>query len=106
MTATRTPEQRLAALRNHATLYEMEIRRGTEAYLVCYSDKKSRSAFFKCVSKPGRAERLVALTGSESIAFAKKATDGGTMGGWTLKFTGRSEREAIAAGELSSLPQA
>lgn len=100
----RTAEQRLANLKHHATLYELAITDGTTMYLVCYSDRKGRSGILGCIRNKGRGERVVALTGSETLTFAKRAADGATLGRWTINFTGRTERQAIAEGELPRMP--
>jgi hypothetical protein len=88
----------LERIRNRATLYELAISRGDETFLVAYCQRKSRDAIFKAVAKDGRREKLVALTGDEEIRFAKRTADGATMGAWAIRFTGRTEREAIASG--------
>jgi hypothetical protein len=101
---TMTAAERLAKLTNRATLYELTISNGERTYLICYSGRKSRSAIWDCVTRKGRVERIIALTGTEQITFARKASNGATMGGWAIRFSGRTEREAIGAGELASVP--
>jgi hypothetical protein len=93
---------KLEALRNRRTGYELVISRGAERYRVCYSrSAKSRNAIWECVTgNEARAKLLVAFTGSESIQFAKRAADGGTMGEWAINWSSRTERESILGGEL------
>jgi hypothetical protein len=93
-----TTAQYLERIRNRATLYELAISRGAESYLVAYCQRKSRDGIFKAVSKDGRREKLVALTGDQEIHFADRSADGATMGAWSIRFTGRTEREAITEG--------
>lgn len=101
-----TKSERLASLKNSSTLYELAIVRGAERYRVCYSARKSRDGMFDAVTSDGRAELLVAFTGSEDIKFAKRAADGGTMGEWSVIWTGRTERQAISEGELTHFTKA
>lgn len=47
-----------------------------------------------------RGVELTRLTGSDRFTFAARAADGGTMGEWSIRWTGRTERESILGGEL------
>jgi hypothetical protein len=45
----------------------------------------------------------VALLGGgvDNIYFEKKASDGAVMGDWSIKFSGRTKRQAVVEGELA-----
>jgi hypothetical protein len=92
--------ERLERLRNRATLYELAMTRGEERLLVAYSQRKGRRDIFKAVTADHRVGPIMARTGADRIEFAKRAADGAMMGGWTIRFTGRTERDAIIEGEL------
>lgn len=95
-----TVTERLERLRNRATLYELAISRGDTAYLVAYCRKGQRGIWDAITSKH-RVHHVVALAGTQTLHFAKRASDGGTIGEWSVRFTGRTERDAIIGGELT-----
>lgn len=45
-------------------------------------------------------DAFVKPTGDNGITWATRAADGGRMGAWTIRFTGRTQRDAIINGEL------
>jgi hypothetical protein len=92
--------ERLERLRNRATLYELAMTRGEECILVAYSRLKGRRDIFNLVTADHRVGPIMARTGADHIEFARRTADGATMGEWAIRFTGRTEREAIIAGEL------
>jgi TnpA family transposase len=95
---TTTMEAKLARLKNYATRYELAMTRGSESYLVTYATSRSRGTIFKAVARFG--PKVVALTGDEELHFARKSADGATTGEWTIRYTGRTQRDAILGGEL------
>jgi hypothetical protein len=92
--------ERLDSLRNRATLYELAMIRGEERILIAYSQRKGRRDIFKAVAADHRVRQVTARTGTDQIDFAKRTADGATMGGWAIRFTGRTQRDAIIEGEL------
>lgn len=92
--------EKLGRLRNRPTLYELAMVRGDEKILVAYVQRKGRRDLWKAITNPKRIRKIVAKAGTEEITFRKKAGDGGQMGEWSLRFTGRTERDAVAEGEL------
>jgi len=90
-----TIEQRLQALSNRSTLYEIIIERDQERYLVQYASK-SRNAILRGLRKHGEA---IAARFGGTVTFAKCARDGAYVGDWHVRDSGRTEREAIIAGE-------
>jgi hypothetical protein len=99
-----TAEQvrKLERLRLYGTRYELAMTHTEtrESLLIAYSTGKARRDVFRYVSDPDRVGPIVARTGSDSIHFGKRAADGGTMGEWSIRFTGRTQRQAITEGEL------
>jgi hypothetical protein len=94
-----TTQQRLARLSNRVTLYETVATYGTQTVLVVYCGK-NKTRFFRAIAENDqeRAKKLVELTGAERITVGK-GTVLGTIGEWTIKFTGRTQRDAIVEGE-------
>lgn len=95
-----TPSEKLARLHNRATLYELTMSHGDEHILIAYASNKGRTMLWKCVTSEERVHQIIARTGTEEITFAKRAGDGATMGEWSIRFTGRTQRDAIGEGEL------
>lgn len=75
------------------TLYELAIENGEQRLLLAYCSNRTRQTIWKVARQHG--ERLVALTGEENITFAKRAGDGAAMGDWRIRWTGRTQREAV-----------
>ncbi len=96
-----TKSEQLARLTNRATRYELALINGDTRILVMYSHGRARHDLLKCCRTHGEA--IVALacpTGEELLTFAPKAADGAKIGPWSIRFTGRTQREAIIEGEL------
>ena len=89
---------RLARLTNRGTYYELAAILGDQRRLVAYTQRRSRSGMLAACRN--RAVLLIALTGAENLQFGKRTVDGATMGDWQIRFTGRTERDAIMEGEL------
>lgn len=88
-------------MHNRPTRYELAAKHADgRAYLICYCCGKGRRDVLAAVREPARASRLVHLAGSDDITFGKRVADGARFGGWVINFTGRTQREAIIAGEL------
>jgi len=77
------------------TLYELAAQNGDRRILLAYCSNRGRRTVWEVARK--HAERLVALTGAENIEFAKRASDGATMGAWRIRWTGRTQREAVGS---------
>ncbi len=92
-----TTATRLERLKYYSTIYELAAEKNGERVLIAYAPKGRSSLLRACRN---RSAAVVALTGSTSIDFAKRAQDGANANGWTLRFTGRTQREAIIEGEL------
>ncbi len=99
-----TPEltKRLARLYNLPTLYECVAVNGPRTVLLFYGDSKSKAGFVRWTRRdnPKYAQRLVDLTDSKLIDWVKPFRGTvGTMGEWTIKFSGRTQRDAYVEGE-------
>lgn len=99
-----TLQSKLSRLKHYATRYELVASRGTgpdrESYLIAYTSRNNRRGLWAAITDSNRVDKLVKLTGSKSIDFGKRAADGGTMGDWTIRFSGRTQRECYLEGEL------
>jgi hypothetical protein len=93
-----TLQRRLERLKYYATRYELIAQNGNRRILVCYTSQTSRSGILSALRE--RAQDMARLTGADSVEFAPRAKDGATMGDWTIRLSGRTQREAFIAGEL------
>ena len=93
-----TPQEYLNKIHGRPTLYELAAIKGEQSILVAYCGNRTRRMILRACRE--RAEALVALTGDKSIGFSRRAAEGATMGEWSIRFTGRTQRDAISAGEL------
>lgn len=88
--------ERLERIKNRQTAYELTITHPDgRKFLVCYSCRQGREAIFDAVSNEDRVAAIVKLTGDGDIHFAPRAADGATMGDWSIRFSGRTQRECI-----------
>jgi len=93
--------KKLERIKHYATRYELVATNKVsgQKLLVGYC-AKGRNGLFKMVAKNGEDAVKYFGNGVDNIHFAKKAADGATMGDWVIKFSGRTQREAILGGEL------
>jgi hypothetical protein len=94
---TESQNIKLEAIKNRATRYELVLQRGAERLRLCYTGRKNRHGLIDAIRRNGA--ELVQLTGAE--AFKLEAGPAAIMGDWRLSFSGRTQREAIIAGELA-----
>lgn len=98
-----TKTEQLAAIRHQPTRYELEaIETGTgRRLLVCYIGQRSRFGILRALRNRAQLmTRVFDLGENDQITWRKPARDGCDVGGWHVRFTGRTKREAIMAGEL------
>jgi hypothetical protein len=92
-------ESRLLRLKNRRTRYELVAEHPDgRRLLVRYTSRLGRRGLFDALQQD--SARLCAVLGADAIHFGTRAGDGGTMGEWKIRFTGRTQREAIIDGEL------
>lgn len=92
---------KLARLHNRPTAYELVATSGDRSVLVAYSQSQGRSALLKCLRHREQAVVSLFNEGADpNVTFGKKASDGATVGAWTIRFSGRTQRDAIINGEL------
>jgi hypothetical protein len=82
------------------TLYELVAECNGRSVLIAYCSRRGRRDIWNAVTSKDRVHHVIRLTGADQIAFAKKACDGGAMGQWKIRFSGRTQRDAIVNGEL------
>jgi hypothetical protein len=93
---TENQNAKLDAIKNRATRYELVIQRGDERFRLCYTGRKNRRGMIDWIFRNGK--ELAAFSGSEEVRFGHGAT--AQLGDWHISFSGRTQREAIIAGEL------
>lgn len=96
-----TLERKLARLKNYHTRYELVATSRDRKVLIGYTTRTNRRGIDALVCEENRVHAIVKLTGTETIHFAKRAADGATMGDWTIRFSGRTQRECYIEGELA-----
>jgi hypothetical protein len=92
-----TQQEQLARLKNYRTRYECTMTDGNQTFLLAYSPGRSRQDMLNIARKHG--QRIVDITKSENITFAKKVAEGAMCGDWKIRFTGRTQRDCILEGE-------
>jgi hypothetical protein len=100
--------RKLTAMQNRGTYYEAAVIRadGTQARLG-YLGRHSAIGLFTAVrGRPCRVLAFLGLdpNGSIECDFDKKTKSVKFDDGAVIKFTGRTERDAVMAGELDALP--
>lgn len=101
---------RLEGLRHYGTLYELRVTNGTQSYLLTYC-RKTKPGLRDAVLRPisGQKRRIdflceVTSTTPDSWVWAGGASV--KSGEWIVSFSGRTERDAIVAGELVRVTKA
>lgn len=96
--------RRLESLSNRSTAYEIVlISPAGERRLVTYAQNRSGRALRLVLVR--FAERIVAFVGADEYTLAGRGPAPIGLGnGYSLAFSGRTERESIIAGELERLP--
>lgn len=79
------------------TRYELVLTKGETTYLIAYVLRKTAQRLLTFARQ--HADKIVAITGSNQIDFLGRPIEGGQVGGWMIKYTGRTEREAKQEGE-------
>lgn len=97
MSDTRT---RLEKMVGRRTLYELAAIKGDRRVLVAYCSGRGRRQLWAAITDIRRIDHVIRLTGAREAVFAKAAIGGATLGEWEVRFTGRTQREAIIEGEL------
>lgn len=93
---TETQVARLARIARYDTRHEITLSNGTDAYLVAYTARRSQAGLTACVFDAERAPAIARITGATD---ATKTKTGWALGGWTIQFSGRTQRDAIMSGE-------
>ena len=93
--------RRLESLRNRSTCYELAAIRGEERVLIAYCLQHSRDGALRaCRNRGQQIIDALKISGTDMLVAGKKASDGFAIGEWQVRFTGRTERDAIISGEL------
>ena len=104
---TSTQSARLAAIANRYTRYEVIAQRDNgERVRIGYTMHRSRHGLLQVLR--AHADQVIALTncGENTMMTAgSRASDGFRINDWSLRFTGRTERQAILEGEHQSFAQ-
>ena len=96
-------QDRLAHLRNRATRYEITAKGPDGEFLVGYTARKTRRGMLEVMRMYHGNLIHLCDTNEMTVPSHFKAKDGIVMGDWTIKFSGRTQRDAISNGELDRL---
>ena len=97
-----TTIEKLERIKNRTTKYELvAVNKTTGQKLLVGDTRKGRAGLFAMVQKNAADAVRIFGNGVDNIEFGTKVSDGATMGDWVIKFSGRTQREAIIAGELN-----
>ena len=98
---------RLEQIARYATRYEVTAQRDNgERVLIGYTSRRSRHGLLRLLRI--HAEQVITLTGCTEdtmMTAGKRASDGFRINDWALRFTGRTQRQAIIEGELPPAPR-
>lgn len=90
---------------NAPTLYELAaIHPDGRRMLIAYTSRKGRRNLWGAITNDVRRDELVKFFGTTAFRFGKRVADGATWGGWAIRWTGRTQREAVQSGELEYIP--
>jgi hypothetical protein len=93
-----TYQENRERLLNGPTRYELVAENGETRILIAYSMRTGRHALLSSVQKHGsKLIEMMGLGDDARIVFLKPAALGATIGNWRIRFTGRTQREAIAS---------
>ena len=105
-----TVTKKLEDLAHYGTAYELALVNTTtgEKLLIAYT-RKTKPGALKALQRNGRIDRIHKVTGGIPLYWTKRGApkhvicddDAGT---WSIRFTGRTQRDAIKEGELQELP--
>lgn len=101
-----TTLEKLAALQNRGTLYELELAnvKTGERRLIAYT-RKTKTKGLNAIARRGAA--VVAVIDHKDVFVAarteKRFIATTPDGEWIARFTGRTQREAITGGELKPI---
>jgi hypothetical protein len=91
-----TTMEKLKRLHRGPTRYELIAECGENRVLIAYSMRTGRHSLLTACQKHGQA--LIAMIGMDDnarIEFLKPASRGAKIGDWSIRFSGRTQREAI-----------
>ncbi len=94
---------RLENLHNQPTRYELALERGDTRIRICYSMRTGRHSLLTACQKHGQTiVDYIGMDDKATMEFLKPAARGARIGEWSIRFTGRTQRDAIST--QSELP--
>jgi len=105
MALTTAQTAKLTALQNYGTKYELVLTDGTESFRIAYAARNNRSGLISAVRNRAEDIRLFVGVVEPTVTFGKRASDPVKVDGtpWSIRWSGRTQREAITSGELAGL---
>lgn len=94
--------QQLERLKHYGTRYEVTLTNGRTTYLLGYTSRRSRQGLLDVLRLRGSdVVEKTSMPENAIISFVHWNTIGFDLGfdSWHVRFTGRTQREAIVSGE-------
>lgn len=95
-----TLEKKLAGLKHYVTRYELVAENGASRVLIGYSSRKSRHGIVSMLRQRLTDKTFYRLFTTNEMHVRRVASHGVDIGDYLVRFTGRTEREAMIGGEL------
>jgi hypothetical protein len=97
-----TTTEKLESLRNRPTRYELIAERGETKVLIAYCMRTGRHSLLEACRKHGqKLIDFMGITGEDLLVFLRPAKLGAHIGPadnpWWIKFSGRTQREAVTS---------
>ena len=89
-----TPADHKSRLLNYSTKYELIVTNERETYLVAYAIRKGKTDLIKSFRARGAAI-LAKLALPADASFKFTSATSATLGDWQVKFTGRTQHDAL-----------
>ena len=100
-----TTTEQLERLHNRATAYEVEAfmpANPLRRVLIGYTQRHTRTGLLAACRRNGQMViDALGLSDTDLLVAGTKASDGFGLGAWQVRFSGRTQRDAICNGELT-----
>lgn len=100
-----TTQEKLQRLQGGLTRYELIAERGEQRVLIAYCMRMGRHTILTACQKHGQALiDYMGISDKDLLVFLRPAKLGAHIGPasnpWSIRFSGRTQRDAISGGEL------
>lgn len=94
----KTYQEKRERLRNRPTRYELIAQKGDRRVLIAYCMRTGRHSILEAARKHGQALiDLMEMDDNATLEWLQPARLGAKIGDWSIRFSGRTQREAIGS---------